>query len=402
MKLGKSILSMFLSLVIVLGSVSVVYAQDNEDTIATEIMNLYAEVMVKRDKSVYDSTFVASPEKDFFYSFLDWRLTIMTALDVCYNNFEYTITDISIESMEDSTLLLIEFNEIHEYNNGAGNGSSHGLVMGVEIDTLSEDYNIKNIYLVHDEMYEYFYQQMSKPSVSKMEDNNIIYLEKMIANIYALKDEITEVALTQAENARQAVITENVAPYATQILYSGARGAAYANKYYKNSNSCFYFVNGYDCTNFVSQCIWAGYGGWNATMSDAAMINNISNKVCMTSTWYAGSGGGSAAWESVEALWDYAVGNTGNGPKAFGYNDGGRYTNILPLDICVGDVLQRSPNGIDYVHSMYVISTPGGEAPNYSQIIVAQHTENDTRTLAEVIIIGEYIRHMQFTHNTFD
>ena len=96
------------------------------------------------------------------------------------------------------------------------------------------------------------------------------------------------------------------------------------------------------------------------------------------------------------------VGNTGNGPKAYGYNSGGHYSNILPIDICVGDVLQISLDGSDYYHSMYVISTVGGSDPLYSEIVVAQHTPNKTRTVAEVITTASYMRHMQFMYNTFD
>ena len=137
-------------------------------------------------------------------------------------------------------------------------------------------------------------------------------------------------------------------------------------------------------------------------MSNATMVNNISNKVRMTSTWYAGSGGGSSAWENVDSLWNYVVGNTGKGPKAYGHNNGSHYSGILPIDMCVGDVLQKSSNGSDYTHSMYVISNPGGSNPSYSEIVIAQHSGNMTKTVAEVLVTTTYMRHMQFMYNSFD
>ncbi len=88
--------------------------------------------------------------------------------------------------------------------------------------------------------------------------------------------------------------------------------------------------------------------------------------------------------------------------KAYGHNNGGHYSDILPIDMCVGDVLQKSSDGIDYGHSMYIISTPGGSNPSYSEIVIAQHTSNLTKTVAEVIVTTTYMRHMQFMYNTFD
>ncbi len=379
----------------------VVQAHDIKTSIATEVLDLYAASMVTGKIDTYNDVFVASDEKDSFLSFMEWRVAIMDILDVGYSDFEYTINNIEVSSEGDNVVLLINFNETHNYINGVGTGSSVGLVLGVEIDDLKEDYKIINIYLVNDEFYDYFVQQTQASTQGNADartGQNV--LDTMIKQLYDLKAEMDTVQLEQSECQKEETI-DTIVPFASGYSYSGSRGAAYANKYVETANSYFYHA-GVDCTNFVSQCIWAAYGGWSSSMSNATMASNISNKVRMTSTWYAGSGGGSSAWENVDGLWNYAVGNTGNGPKAYGYNDGGYYSDILPIDMCVGDVLQKSSDGSDYSHSMYIISTPGGSDPSYSEIVIAQHTGNTTKTVAEVLVTTTYLRHMQFKYATFN
>lgn len=382
-------------------NVEVAQAYDIKISIATEVLDLYADSMVTRKIDVYDDVFENSDKKDSFYSFMEWRIAIMEILNVAYSDFEYTINNIEIESKEDSLVLLINFNETHSYSNGVGNGSSVGLVLGVEIDALKDDYKILNIYLLNDEFYDYYVQQTQAVTQSDADSRTEeIVLDTMMKQLYDLRTEMDVVQREQSGYQKEETIDAAV-PCATGYSYSGSRGAAYANKYVKNANSYFYNA-GADCTNFVSQCIWAAYGGWSSSMSDTTMASNITNKVRMTSTWYAGSGGGSSAWENVDGLWNYAVGNNGKGPKANGYNNGGHYSEILPIDMCVGDVLQKSSDGSDYSHSMYIISTPGGSDPSYSEILIAQHTSNMTRTVAEVLVTTTYLRHMQFKYTTFD
>lgn len=401
MKNVKKLLIVCLMVCIIFSNTSIVHAQDIQTNIATEMLDMYADVMVNREITIYDNIFANSEEKDFFYSFMKWRIAIMEILDVGYSSFEYTINNIAVEHTEDSIVFLINFNETHNYDNGITDCVSTGLILGVEIDTLKEDYKLLNLYLINDELYDYFMQQMQTINqYTTYTDSEISTFDTLIEQLYNLKREMDAVSCKQKEQLKEAT-TNAVVPLATGYTYSGSRGAAYANKYVENRNTSFYDA-GLDCTNFVSQCIWAGYGGWMPTMDDSTMVSNITSKVRMTSTWYGGQGGGSPAWEQVDKLWDYVVGNTGNGPKAYGYNSGGHYSEILPIDICVGDVLQKSSNGSDYTHSMYVISTVGGSDPLYSEIVIAQHTSNTTKTLAEALINATYMRHMQFMYNTFD
>lgn len=111
------------------------------------------------------------------------------------------------------------------------------------------------------------------------------------------------------KNYDEKVSNGEVIPYSlpsTDYTYSGSRGVSYANSYVTNANSRFYTasVSGGDCTNFVSQCLWYGFGA-------ADTQTDITNKVRMipgstySDGWYAGSGGGSRNWEAVNYFWSY-------------------------------------------------------------------------------------------------
>ncbi|PKM86366.1 MAG: hypothetical protein CVU87_12305 [Firmicutes bacterium HGW-Firmicutes-12] len=73
--------------------------------------------------------------------------------------------------------------------------------------------------------------------------------------------------------------------------FSGERATQYANLYTVSPNPIFYDIDDWmgNCANFTSQCLWFGFGE------------------SMTSKWYAGQGGGSPAWESVENFWNYVT-----------------------------------------------------------------------------------------------
>lgn len=73
--------------------------------------------------------------------------------------------------------------------------------------------------------------------------------------------------------------------------YDGARAVEYAKTHIASPNPVFYDIDDWtgNCANFTSQSLWYGFGEK------------------MTSQWYAGQGGGSPAWENVQAFWNYAA-----------------------------------------------------------------------------------------------
>lgn len=193
-------------------------------------------------------------------------------------------------------------------------------------------------------------------------------------------------------------------------LYSPSLGIQYASKYYGSGNPQFYHA-GVDCTNFVSQCIWAAYGGWSPTMSEAEVAKNIKNgfrmvKGAYSTAWYANSGGGSKAWENVDALWSFMMQTRYKGPIAAGFNSGKKYSNMSAKEIKLGDVLQFSLDGKDYHHTAYVILIENLKSPTFDTIYVAQHTANMIRTVSDAIQRNGgdncYMRRMTFRENIFE
>ncbi|QIB69528.1 hypothetical protein Ami103574_09380 [Aminipila butyrica] len=140
-----------------------------------------------------------------------------------------------------------------------------------------------------------------------------------------------------------------------------------------------------DCTNFISQCIWAGYGGTDGYSLSRpedirALRNRAANKYRQTSTWYGLPFRSleefpALSFIRVEEFWDYVVSNEGIGPRAVGYNDGKSWTQ-MPVDVEQGDVLQFYHDDVQrYAHSVLVVSnTTQNMAESMEGIFVAQHS----------------------------
>lgn len=158
----------------------------------------------------------------------------------------------------------------------------------------------------------------------------------------------------------------------------------------------YFYTTGSDCTNFVSQCIWAAYGGY-VPGNDTTTRSNISNKVRMVNTgtlstsWYAGTGGGSPYWEQVPSLWDFAT-NTAKtyGPQATGYNNNASYANITPSTVNTGNVLQfYNYNYSVYRHSVYVTYKPSSGTITWSNLLVSYHS-TDKKNVPVIDLINSF------------
>ncbi|MDI6809849.1 MAG: amidase domain-containing protein [Candidatus Eisenbacteria bacterium] len=199
---------------------------------------------------------------------------------------------------------------------------------------------------------------------------------------------------------------------AASYSYSGSNGSSYAQRFAPASAPrWFYYVNGGNCTNFVSQCVWAAYGGY-VSSSDTTSKNNITNKVRMVpNVWHGGTGGGMPNWESVTSFWTYATNSTKTrGPMATGYNNGAKYTGINPADVRVGNVLQvRNGSSGNYGHSVYVsvVRTDLQGPIWWDYIYVCQHTSDWKNRLASNLIASWggsncNMRRLVFRAGTFD
>lgn len=135
-----------------------------------------------------------------------------------------------------------------------------------------------------------------------------------------------------------------------EFTYNREMAVAYARKWAFARNPVYYNFDsiGGDCTNFISQCIYAGCGVMNYTK---------------TFGWYYKSPAyRSPSWTGVEYLFDFLVRNNSFGPYG---------VECAVKDVIPGDIIQLDPFGTGYHHSLIVVekhsSFPWG-------IFIATHT----------------------------
>ncbi len=129
--------------------------------------------------------------------------------------------------------------------------------------------------------------------------------------------------------------------------YDRTAVAAYAKKWAFARNPAYYNFEriGGDCTNFASQCIYAGAKVMNFTPVTGWFYRSVNDRT--------------AAWTGVEYLYNFLVNNQGVGP----------FAEEVPLSrLKVGDIVQLGRETGDFYHSPVVVGFSG------SQILVAAHT----------------------------
>lgn len=131
-----------------------------------------------------------------------------------------------------------------------------------------------------------------------------------------------------------------------EITYNRAEAVAYARKWALDRNHAYYnFQNiGGDCTNFASQCIYAGA--------------KVMNYTPVMGWYYRSASDRTPSWSGVEYLYNFLVNNQSVGP----------YARVVPQSEAEpGDIVQLGTESGDFYHSPVIISvTP--------TILVAAHT----------------------------
>ena len=133
-----------------------------------------------------------------------------------------------------------------------------------------------------------------------------------------------------------------------QQRYDRAAALGYAKKWALGRNPAYFdFTNlGGDCTNFVSQCLYAGTG--------------VMNDTPVTGWYYRSAGDRTASWTGVEYLWRFLLSNRGPGPAG---------QICRPEEAQIGDVLQLGDGAGRFYHAALVVR-PGRDP------LVAAH-DND-------------------------
>lgn len=129
--------------------------------------------------------------------------------------------------------------------------------------------------------------------------------------------------------------------------YNRAAAAAYARKWAFSRNPAFYDFSkiGGDCTNFASQCIYAGAG--------------VMNNTPVFGWYYKSANDRTPSWTGVEYLYNFLINNDGAGP----------FAEEVPLNkLEIGDIVQLGKATGDFYHSPVVVGFSRG------RILVAAHS----------------------------
>ncbi len=130
--------------------------------------------------------------------------------------------------------------------------------------------------------------------------------------------------------------------------YNRRKAVEYAKKWAYGRNPAYYDFSeiGGDCTNFISQCLYAGSGVMNYTPETGWYYRSINDR--------------SPSWTGVEFLYDFLIANRTRGPFA---------EETVAQDMKIGDVIQLG-NRERFYHSLLVTGIQNG------RIFVAAHTFN--------------------------
>lgn len=224
--------------------------------------------------------------------------------------------------------------------------------------------NIDSGFFVHTDLIEEITSSAARSGNVVAEAENILNdrlerLENADLEMLRVGDEQS----AESQRKLQALEAEDygMEPRASRVSFLVDKAVEYADQYALKENSLFY-TTVEDCTNFVSQCAWAGYGGW-VKGDHSQTRENIANRFRMyynsdtSKGWFAGTGGGSSPWENVSAHWNVIVDNEGFGARADGYNNNSNYQNLSAKMIFPGETLQfYSQAKKKYVHSVFVVS----------------------------------------------
>ncbi|MEA4920171.1 MAG: amidase domain-containing protein [Clostridiaceae bacterium] len=144
------------------------------------------------------------------------------------------------------------------------------------------------------------------------------------------------------------------------FMYNRSAAVAYAHRWAYYRNPAYYNFQdiGGDCTNFASQCIYAGSGVMNFTPVYGWYYRSASDR--------------SPSWAGVQYLYDFLTTNRGIGP----------FANETPISAMEpGDIVQIATIRPEIHHSPVIVRIDG--EPTLETIYIATHTGDvDNRPLA--------------------
>lgn len=155
--------------------------------------------------------------------------------------------------------------------------------------------------------------------------------------------------------------------------YNRKAAVNYANEwaYRRNPKYLDFQGLGGDCTNFVSQALYAGTGVMNYTPDFGWYYINAENRA--------------PAWTGVQYLYNFLTTNEQQGP----------FASVTQIDkIEPGDIVQLGDENYEFYHTVIVTST--GTTPTFSNTLISAHTyDSSCRPLDTYNIINIRFLHIE-------
>lgn len=136
-----------------------------------------------------------------------------------------------------------------------------------------------------------------------------------------------------------------------QVDYNRVLAIKYAKKWAYKRNPKYYNYDklGGDCTNFISQCIYAGSKQMNYNNTNGWYYKNVNDK--------------SPSWTGVEFLYNFLTTNKQNGPIG---------KEVLINDINLADIVQLSFDGQKFSHTILIVDIKNKNS--LDEIYTSSHT----------------------------
>ncbi|MBO4854312.1 MAG: amidase domain-containing protein [Oscillospiraceae bacterium] len=133
-----------------------------------------------------------------------------------------------------------------------------------------------------------------------------------------------------------------------EIPYDRAKAVDYARRWALGRNPAYYDFEGVggDCTNFASQCLYAGAG--------------VMNDTPVTGWYYRSAANRTASWTGVVYLYRFLTDNRSVGPFA---------RRVASYEVQPGDIVQLGDENGHFYHSPVITAVQ-------PQILVAAHSED--------------------------
>ena len=143
--------------------------------------------------------------------------------------------------------------------------------------------------------------------------------------------------------------------YLQEFIYDKKSALSYAKRWAFSRNPRYYNFNniGGDCTNFISQCLYAGCKTMNFTPIYGWYYENLNNRT--------------PSWTGVEYLFTFLVNNLTIGPF-------GIISNINSIEI--GDIIQLGDKNNKFYHSLFVTGIKESSLRKLNDIFIATHSDD--------------------------